>query len=176
MRGLADRERIRRLMEAFARAAADRVRVYLVGGTTAVLLGWRTTTIDVDFVMRPEDDALLRAIPELKETLQINVETASPLDFMPVPAGWEDRSTFIEQIGHVAFYHFDLYAQALAKVERGHAQDLVDVQQLVGRKLVDPQRALDYFARMEPELYRFPAIDAPTFRQAVEEAFGPAHR
>jgi hypothetical protein len=31
---------------------------------------------------------------------------------------------------------------------------------------------LEYFARIELELYRFPAIDAPSFRRAVEEAFG----
>ncbi len=172
MRNLADRERIRRLMEALGRAAAQNVRIYLVGGTTAVLMGWRTSTIDVDFVMRPEDDALLRAIPALKESLQINVELASPLDFIPVPPGWEDRGTFVQQVGRAAFYHFDLYAQALAKVERGHRQDLDDVREMLDRGLIDARRAVEYFARVEPELYRFPAIDAPTFCRAVEEAFG----
>lgn len=159
-------------MEAFGRVAEGAVRVYLVGGTTAVLMGWRVATIDVDFVMRPEDDALLRAIPGLKESLQINVEMASPADFIPVPAGWEDRGTFITQVQAVAFYHFDLYAQALAKVERGHRQDLADVQEMIARGLIDPRRALEYFARIEPELYRFPAIHAPAFRRAVEEVFG----
>jgi hypothetical protein len=33
--------------------------------------------------MRPESDELLRAIPKLKETLNINVELASPDQFMP---------------------------------------------------------------------------------------------
>lgn len=159
-------------MAAFADAASRDLRVYLVGGTTAVLLGWRGTTIDVDFVMRPEDDALLRAIPALKEKLQVNVETASPLDFIPVPAGWEDRGTFIAQVGRVAFYHFDLYAQALAKVERGHRQDLGDVGEMLAGGLIDRRRALEYFGRMEPELYRYPAIHGPSFRRAVEEVFG----
>lgn len=163
-------------MEAFGRAASGNVRVYLVGGTTAVLLGWRATTIDVDFVMRPEDDGILRALPALKESLEINLEIASPADFIPVPAGWEERGKFEAQVGRVAFYHFDLYAQALAKVERGHPRDLTDVRELVRRGLVEPHRALEYFARMEPELYRFPAIDPPSFRRAVEEAFaaGPS--
>lgn len=172
MRALADRERIQRLMEAFGRAARGDVRVYLVGGATAVLVGWRATTIDVDLVMRPEDDTLLRAIPELKEALQLNVELASPLDFIPVPPGWEDRGTFVAQSGSVGFFHFDLYAQALAKVERGHRQDQTDVQEMISRGLVDRRRALEYFARIEPQLYRFPAIDGPTFRRAVEETFG----
>ena len=173
MRALADRERIERLMEALGRAARRDVRVYLVGGATAVLLGWRPTTIDVDLVARPEDDALLRAIPGLKEQLQINVELASPLDFIPVPEGWEDRGLFVKQAGRVGFFHFDLYAQALAKVERGHQQDQADVQEMLARGLIQRGRAVEYFARMEPELYRFPAIDPPTFRQAVEEAFAP---
>lgn len=160
-------------MAAFGRAARGDVRVYLVGGATAVLLGWRATTIDVDLVLRPEDDALLRAVPALKEELRINVELASPLDFIPVPPGWEDRGIFVAQIGRVGFFHFDLYAQALAKVERGHRQDLADVHEMIARGLVDRRRALGQFARIEPELYRFPAIDAPTFRRAVNEAFGP---
>ncbi len=158
-------------MEQLARAARGDVRVYLVGGATAVLHGWRATTIDVDLVMRPEDDTLLRAIPGLKEELQINVELASPLDFIPVPPGWEDRGTFVAQIGRVGFFHFDLYAQALAKVERGHRQDLGDVREMIARKLIERGRALEYFARIEPDLYRFPAIDPRSFRQAVKAAF-----
>jgi hypothetical protein len=171
MRELADRDRIRRLMEAFGRAARSDVRVYLVGGATAVLMGWRPTTIDVDFVMRPEEEAILRAIPEIKEMLQLNLELASPADFIPVPPGWEDRGVFVSQAGRVGFYHFDLYAQALAKVERGHRQDRDDVAEMIARGLVEPRRALEYFARMEPGLYRFPAIDPPSFRRAVNEAF-----
>jgi hypothetical protein len=35
--------------------------------------------------------------------------------------------------------------------------------------LVDPKQLLALFERIEPELYRFPAIDPPSFRRAVEE-------
>jgi hypothetical protein len=176
VREVTDRDRIHRLMDALSRAAGREVRVYFVGGATAVLFGWRATTIDVDFVMRPEDGALLRAIPSIKEELQINLELASPADFIPVPAGWEDRSLFVTQAGRVGFFHFDLYAQALAKVERGHRQDLADVREMIARGLVEPRHALEYFTRMEPDLYRFPAIDASTFRRAVEEAFSEPPR
>src|SRR5690242_11781488 len=55
--------RIRQLVEALARAADRELRIYMVGGASAVLMGWRSSTVDVDVVMRPEDDALLRAIP-----------------------------------------------------------------------------------------------------------------
>jgi hypothetical protein len=155
-------------MRAVAEAARDPLQVYLVGGATAVVEGWRQATIDIDLVLGPHHDAVLRAIPAIKQALDINVELASPLDFIPVKSGWQERSPFVAQEGKVTFRHFDLYAQALAKIERGHETDRVDVSQLLGRKLVEPTRLLDYFAEIEPDLYRFPAIDQETFRRAVE--------
>ena len=65
-------------MIALARHAIADADVFLVGGTSAVLVGWRATTIDVDRVMRPESDAMLRAIPLLTEQLHLNVKLASP--------------------------------------------------------------------------------------------------
>jgi len=32
---------------------------------------------------------------------------------------------------------------------------------------------LEYFGQIEPELYRYPAVDPTTFRRAVEAAFRP---
>jgi len=130
-------------------------------------MGWREGTIDVDLAIRPHDDALLRAIPEAKNALDMNIELASPADFIPLPAGWEDRSPLIARRDNVAFHHFDFYSQALAKLERGHRQDAADVQAMVERNLIDPALVQQYFNEIEAELYRFPAIHPPTFRAAV---------
>jgi hypothetical protein len=172
MRELVDRARIERLMSALGRATDGSPRVYFTGGATAVLIGWRASTIDVDIAVVPDTDSLLRAIPSIKEELSVNVELASPAQFIPVPAGWEDRSPFVAKVDGVSFFHFDLYGQALAKVERGHARDRADVAAMLERGLITKTRARDYFAEIEPELYRFPAIDPPTFCRAIEEAFG----
>jgi uncharacterized nucleotidyltransferase DUF6036 len=169
MRGLADEARIRRFMRELGRSARQPVRVYLTGGATAVLSGWRASTIDIDLKIVPEDDALFRAIPDLKESLQINVELAAPDDFIPVRPGWEDRSRFIAQEGLITFLDYDLVAQALSKIERGHSQDREDVQEMMRRGLVDPASLRETFAAIEPELYRYPAIDPPSFRKAVDE-------
>ena len=155
-------------MRAVGDAAREPLQVYLVGGATAVVEGWRRATIDIDLALGPNHDAVLRAIPAIKQALDINVELASPLDFIPVKSGWEERSPFVAQEGKVTFRHFDLYAQALAKIERGHEIDRADVSQLLGRRLVEPARLLDYFSVIEPDLYRFPAIDPQSFRRAVE--------
>ena len=94
-------------MTALARHATADVDVFVVGGTSAVLVGWRATTIDIDLVMRPESDAMLRAMPLLKERLHVNVELASTDLFIPVPPGWEQRSPIITHIGRVRFPAID---------------------------------------------------------------------
>jgi hypothetical protein len=167
MRRLADADRIRAFMRALGHAATASGQVFLAGGTTAVLLGWRPTTVDVDLKLVPEQDAVLRAIPRLKESLELNVELASPDDFIPV-APWMERSPFIAQEGPLTFRHFDLTSQALAKIERGHAQDLDDVREMLEGGLVTRERLLEDLATIEPLLYRYPAIDPPSFRRAVE--------
>jgi hypothetical protein len=170
MRALADSTRIQAFMKALGREADRPAQVYLTGGATAVLYGWRESTIDVDMKMVPDLDRVFRTIPEIKERLQINIELASPDDFIPVREGWEDRSPFIVQEGHLVFRHFDLYAQALSKIERGHAQDVGDVDEMFSRGLVERSRLLEYFAAIESRLYRYPAIDPARFRLAVEHA------
>ena len=173
MREVADRRKIEAFLTALAREATTATDIFLVGGTTAVLVGWRPTTIDIDLVMRPESDAMLRAIPALKERLQVNVELASPDQFIPVPTGWEERSPVITRIGRVTVRHYDPVAQALAKIERGHGRDLADVDAMIARGLISGAEVRGMFARIEPELYRFPAIDPPSFRRAVDAAFPP---
>ena len=147
-------------------------RVYLTGGATAVLLGWRSTTIDIDLALGADAEHLLRLVPTLKEELELNVELAAPSDFIPELPGWRERSRFIRREGSVDFFHYDLYAQALSKIERGHAQDRDDVQAMLERGLIEEDTATELFGRIEPALYRYPAINPASFRRQVEQVFG----
>ena len=78
------------------------------------------------------------------------------------------------RIGRVTFRHYDFAAQALAKIERGHARDLADVQAMLAHGLISATEVRAQFVRMEPELFRFPAIDPPSFRRAVDAVFPPS--
>lgn len=159
-------------MKALAAAATTASRIYLVGGATAVLLGWRTSTIDIDLKIVPESDELLKSLPDLKELLHLNIELASPGDFIPELPGWQERSRFIQQEGKLAFHHYDFYAQALAKIERGHQIDSQDVHQLIVRGLVDRQRLRELFFMIEDQLYLYPSLDRSAFRRSVERVTG----
>jgi hypothetical protein len=175
MRRPVDAGRVRRFMRALGEArgaggvSGENVQIFLTGGATAVLLGFRASTIDIDLKVEPDSDQIWRELPRLKEELEINVEPASPADFIPELPGWRERSLFIAREGRLSFFHYDLYAQALAKIERGHEQDIADVGQMLTRGLIERAEALRCFEQIEPALYRYPAIDPPSFRRAVED-------
>jgi hypothetical protein len=168
MRRLVDAARIRRFMEALGDEAESDVRLYFTGGATAVLMGWRESTVDVDVKIDPEADRLFRALPRLKEKLELNVELASPDHFIPEVPGWQERSPFIGREGRISYYHYDLYSQALSKIQRGFAKDLGDVEAMLRQGLIERAELFWRFEQIEPYLYRFPAIDPATFRRAVE--------
>lgn len=173
MRQLATGDRIRRLLRALGRVSRRPSTLYLTGGATAVLLGWRESTIDVDLKLVPDSDELLRAIRDLKEELEINIELASPDLFIPVAGDWQEASPWETTEGTLTVRHFDLRAQALAKIERGHERDLGDVEAMLTRGLVSARDLWLYFEAIEPDLYRFPAIDGPSLRNAVAQVIGP---
>jgi len=170
MRRPLDAERIQRFMRDLGKEAERDIRLYFAGGATAVLLGWRSSTIDVDIKLEPETDHLFRALPRIKEELEINIELAAPDQFIPELSGWRERSVFIAREGRLSFYHYDYYAQALSKIQRGHDQDRLDVRQMIDRGLIDKHELRRRFEEIEILLFRYPAIDPAAFRRALEEA------
>jgi hypothetical protein len=170
MRELVTGLRLREFMRRLGNSALKETRIYLTGGATAVLHGWRETTIDVDIKIIPESDELFRALPDLKEALHLNVELASPDLFVPPAPGWESRSPFIVREGRVDWHHFDLYSQAMAKIERGHGRDLQDVEEMFRRSLIEPLKLRELFEQIKPQLIRYPALDPAVFNRKVEEA------
>lgn len=144
-------------------------RIYLTGGATAVLHNWREMTIDIDIKPDPEPPGLFEALARLKDELDINVELASPDQFIPAIAGWRERSLFIAQHGPVSFYHYDPYGQALSKLQRGHDRDLRDVMSLWESGLIEKSRLWEMFREIEPLLIRYPAIDPASFRGKVRK-------
>lgn len=173
MRQALTAENLQAFMKALASGARTSSRIYLVGGATAVLLGWRSATIDVDLKIVPESDEILRALPRLKEQLHINVELASPDDFIPALPGWQERSRFIQQERRIAFYHYDFYAQTLAKVQRGHEIDLSDAKHFVESGLVEPTRLRELFAAIEDQIFRYPELNRQTFKDDLDRFLRP---
>lgn len=163
---------LRELMEELARTAptGESFRVYLVGGATAVLRGWRAATIDADLYAEREE--VFRDVQGIKDRLQVNVEFARPEHFVPPLTGTSDRHVFIERVGDVEFFHYDPYAQLLSKVVRGFRKDLLDARRFVESGMVD----LDRFRALveeipESEYSRYPTLSPQSVRAAVDAFF-----
>ena len=167
MRNLTSKASVEEFIRGVSRHAKTECRVYFTGGVTAVLMDWRESTVDIDIKFEPELDDVFRALPELKERLQINVELAAPSDFIPELPGWRDRSQFIACEGKVSFYHYDPYSQALSKIERGHAQDVADVKSMLADRLIELDKLIGFFEKIKPNLYKYPAIDPKKFADAL---------
>ena len=61
-----DKARLEAFMAALGKGVRGEGRIYLAGGATAILHGWRRMTIDVDIKPDPEPAGLFEAIARLK--------------------------------------------------------------------------------------------------------------
>jgi hypothetical protein len=167
VRALTDAEKVQRFMRALGENARGPGRVYLTGGASAVLYGWRATTVDVDLKMEPEPAGAFEALARIKDDLDMNVELAAPDQFVPPARGWKERSVFIARHGEVDFFHFDFVSQAISKIERGHARDLSDVREMLGRGLLSVEALESYVRDSMAELVRYPAVDRSALEKKV---------
>lgn len=173
MRNETTRESMTAFMKELARRAprGGSYKVCFVGGGTAVYLGWRRSSNDVD--VHSEQDAVFRDIQEIKEQLNINVEFARPEDFVPALAGSSDRHVFIETVGAVSFFHYDPYAQILSKIVRGFSRDLDDARQFVKSGMVDPGTLRSLVAGIPDSAFaRYPAISRAAIERTVDQFLG----
>jgi len=167
MRSHTTRERVERFMQRLGSAVTSEGRVYFAGGVSAVLLGWRDMTIDIDLKADPEPAGFFESLPRLKDDLDINVELACPDQFVPALPGWRDRSPFIARHGQLDFFHYDFYGQALSKLERDHPRDRLDVASMMRDGLVRAAQLRELFEEVEPALIRYPAVDSSRLRERV---------
>src|SRR5436305_14365594 len=101
MRTRVTKEALRTFMEELAKAAQSPGKIYFTGGATALLLGFREQTLDLDLKLDPEPKGVFEAIGRLKNALDLNIELASPDDFIPPGAHWRSRSRHLASIGPV---------------------------------------------------------------------------
>jgi hypothetical protein len=169
MRSNVDPQKIEQLMKALGREARGSGCIYFTGGASALIIGWRSSTVDIDIRLDPEPPGIFQAIAKLKQELDINIELASPQDFLPQLPGWRDRSVFIGRQGEISFYHYDFTAQALSKLSRGYNRDINDVRAMYEQKLFTLEKLRDCFDAIESELIRFPSLDADLLRNKIEQ-------
>jgi hypothetical protein len=138
MRPSVDKTAIESFLQQLGRTFRKPGRLYLVGGAALVHAGVRpgfTQDIDIQ-VSGANEGELIVAIQRLIQQLQINVEFASPADFIPLPSQWEMHAQYVGRYGVVDVFYFDFYSIALSKIERGNSRDIADVELLVQQGII----------------------------------------
>ena len=164
-----NKERLLEFLKKIGASATTPGDLYITGGTSALLIGWRDTTIDADIKFDPEPGGVFEAIPKIKREMQINVELAAPDNFIPALKLWKERSQFIGIFGKVRVFHYDFVAQALSKLSRGHEKDLDDVRAMLDRHLLKIDDLVSALNEIKPLLNRYPAIDENNLVERVME-------
>src|SRR5438105_4457991 len=95
MREESNQYKVNDFIKTFPQFITLTTKVYFTGGTTAVLKDIRKSTIDVGVKFEPEHNQIFSAIKTLKESLNMNIELASPFDFIPELPNWKERCEFI---------------------------------------------------------------------------------
>lgn len=166
-RKIITKEILQSFMKSIGKILKKRAALYLTGGSTAILYGFREGTIDIDIA--GDMDELFSYIPKIKERLQINIEMAKPTDFVPSLPGEENRHITIGTFGKVTFMHFDPYAQAFSKIVRGHETDIADAKALVNAKLVEAKKLCEMVKKLPDDNFaRYPRLNRPAVEAAVE--------
>lgn len=169
MRRPLDPERLRRVIAELGRSCRSAGTIFVTGGATALLEGWRSSTVDLDLKLDPEPEGAFEAIRRIKESHDVNIELASPDHFLPELHDWRQRSSLIGRFGLVDFHHYDLRAQALAKLARGFDRDVADVRAMLERRLVGCEALHGALEEMEPDLERYPRVDPAELRARLAE-------
>ena len=141
MRPNVDKRQIEDFLKNLGRAFRKQGRLYLVGGAALVHLGIRSgSTQDIDIEIRSvNEDEMAESIRRLKDTMKINIEFASPSDFIPIPSQWEMNARYVGRYGSIDVFYFDFYSIALSKIERGSANDINDVMLLIQQGIITLQ-------------------------------------
>lgn len=132
--------------------------IYLVGGSSLALVKAKVNTFDIDLtyeVANEHHPLLIHCLQQLSRELNVPIEQVSPADFLPLPAGYEDRRVYIGRFGLLDVFHFDFYSIALSKLARGNQKDFIDVQMMVQTGLISINRLELYFAEILPQLVGF---------------------
>ncbi|MBI3359638.1 MAG: hypothetical protein HY023_00830 [Chloroflexi bacterium] len=142
---------LRRLGQCYRHAGV----VYLVGGSSLILVAAKESTFDIDLKIEvaPEHhDEFIRCVRRLSAEMELSIEQASPDEFLPLPAGYEDRRRYVGRYAALDVFHFDFYSVALGKLQRGNEKDYNDVVSMIRAGVIELGNLEQYFREVLPKL------------------------
>jgi len=132
-------------------------RLYLVSRTSHLAEGWCDVVPALELAGDPGNAALSEAVREAARALDVKVVWESPVDIIPLPAKWEERS-LPAAIGQgeggsaLEIRHFDPYSVVLRLIARGDEPDYVAALEYVLHGWVEPARLESLLTEVVPRM------------------------
>jgi hypothetical protein len=144
------------LISAVQRVVPAPTRLYLVSRTSHLAEGWCDRVPALELAGEADSTELGEAVREAARSLGVGVVWESPVDVIPLPAGWEERSrpaTFEQGTGDaLEVRHFDPYSVVLRLIARGDEPDYVAALEYVLRQWVEPARLESLLGEVVPRM------------------------
>jgi hypothetical protein len=148
----------RKFLEQLGHCYRHAGKLYLVGGSSLLLVSAKESTFDIDIKLDipPEHMAeLITCLRQISREMGIPIEKASPDEFLPLPSGAQERHRYIGRFGNLEVFHYDFYSVALAKLHRGSQKDYVDVKKMIQENLIEMDLLETYFQEIFPKITTF---------------------
>ena len=147
---------LRTLIDTVRPSVAAPARLYLVSRTSHLAEGWCDRVPALELAGDPGND-LGEAVREAGRALGVGVVWESPVDVIPLPAGWEERSlpAMIAEGGTgnaLEVRHFDPYSVVLRLIARGDEPDYVAALEYVLHGWVEPARLESLLGEVVPRM------------------------
>ena len=144
------------LIDSVRQRLAAPARLYLVSRTSHLAEGWCDRVPELELAGDAGAD-LGDAVCEAGRALGIGVVWESPVDVIPLPAGWEERSrpakTAHAGTGNALdLRHFDPYSVVLRLIARGDEPDYVAALEYVLHGWVEPARLESLLGEVVPRM------------------------
>jgi hypothetical protein len=151
---------INTVRSASARATSGerrRDRLYLVSRTSHLAEGWCDRVPALELAGDGGSTELAGAVNDAARTLGVDLVWESPVDVIPLPAGWEERSRpatigQADNDGALEIRHFDPYSVVLRLIARGDEPDYVAALEYVLHGWVEPARLESLLGEVVPRM------------------------
>ena len=145
------------LIAAVQRTVALPSRLYLVSRTSHLAEGWCDRVPALELAGDAGSTELGNAVSDAARTLGVDLVWESPVDVIPLPAGWEERSrpAAVGKGGSgnaLEVRHFDPYSVVLRLIARGDEPDYVAALEYVLHQWVEPARLESLLGEVVPRM------------------------
>ncbi len=131
------------------------IELIAVGGTAMTLLGIKTSTIDIDFEVKPEDFPALKTALNIPHGYRIDVFTNGLIFSQQLPADYREKSMPIKNFKNIRLLALHPIDIVVTKIGRLNERDKEDIKScikkfgLTRRQIKERAKKVEYVGKEE---------------------------